>query len=181
MLSLKAKRSLVKKEAAKYAGIARKFRADSLKLGVKLCAGGTQIYRFSHPVYEEFIQPLLEEAEKIAKKNGFNVLFQVQTPMETMPYFTSCLASIDMSSASPTMKDCVELIQSRPVAKLDSKGEPIYTEKEKPLFNETTIELAAKAIYAQWKDEHGFVEWFDGGNSNKQVMARSIAKSFISP
>ncbi len=41
------------------------------------------------------------------------------------------------------------------------------------------MELAAKAIYDQWADQLGWVEWVPGGNSLNQDEARSIARAAL--
>lgn len=122
-----AKRTLVKKQAKKLEHQAAKFREDSLKLSSQLTVAGRNIYKSGkHPVYEELIEPLLERAAGIANFYGFNALFQVQTPVEGMPHFTSCLGTIDSDTVSPTMKGCVELIEKRPV--IGKVGDSLITE-----------------------------------------------------
>jgi len=114
-LEARAKRTLAKKQAKKLEHQAAKFREDSLKLGSQLSVAGQNIYKINHPAYEELILPLLERAASIAAFYGFNALFQVHTPFEEQPLFTSCIGTLNEETITPTMRGCIELIEKRPV------------------------------------------------------------------
>lgn len=111
----RAIRSGAKREAKKLAKQAAKFRADALAAGIALHQMGNHPYTKHHPVYEEMILPLLEEAAKIASNAGFDVLFQVRTPLSTEPNFTHAIGGFqDEKNLTPTMKAQVDLIRARP-------------------------------------------------------------------
>lgn len=42
------------------------------------------------------------------------------------------------------------------------------------------VELTAKYIYSSWKDQEGYKEWVENGNSNKQEEARQFARVRLS-
>lgn len=112
----RAIRSGAKHQAKKLAKQAGKFRADALAAGLKLHEMGNHPYTKHHPVYEEMILPLLEEAAKIASNAGFDILLQVRTPLSTEPNFTHAIGSFkDENNLTPTMKAQVDLIRQRPV------------------------------------------------------------------
>ncbi|UIS24656.1 hypothetical protein S21ZY_094 [Pseudomonas phage ZY21] len=111
----RAIRSGAKREAKKLAKQAGKFRADALAAGLQLHQMGARPYNKHHPVYEEMVMPLLEEAARIASNAGFDVLLQVRTPLHTEPNFTHCIGSFqDDKNLTPTMKAQVDLIRARP-------------------------------------------------------------------
>jgi hypothetical protein len=111
----RAIRSGAKREAKKLAKQAGKFRADALAAGLKLHEMGAVPYTKHHPVYEEMIMPLLEEAAKIASNAGFDILLQVRTPLHSEPNFTHAIGGFqDENNLTPTMKAQVDLIRARP-------------------------------------------------------------------
>lgn len=111
----RAIRSGAKREAKKLAKQAGKFRADALAAGLKLHEMGSRPYTKHHPVYEEMVMPLLEEAARIASNAGFDILLQVRTPLHTEPNFTHCIGGFqDENKLTPTMKAQVDLIRARP-------------------------------------------------------------------
>lgn len=105
------------REAKKLAKQAGKFRCDALAAGMKMSnLGGKCPYAKHHPVYEELIMPLLEEAANIAANAGFDILIQVRTPLEGAPDFTQAIGGFqDENKLTETMKGCVDLIKARPV------------------------------------------------------------------
>lgn len=120
----RAIRSGAKRQAKKLALQAGKFRADALAAGIKQTELGATIYTKHHPIYEEMILPLLEEAAKIASNAGFDILMQVRTPLSTEPNFTHAIGGFqDEDNLTPTMKAQVDLIRARPVLGGD-KGFP---------------------------------------------------------
>lgn len=131
-LEAKAKRLLLKKEAKRLERAAAKFRKDALKIGADLEVSGTRVYQAVHPVYQDMILPLLEEAARIANLYGFNALYQTHTPMPGVEQFTSVLGSIDSRNVTPTMKSCVDLIQKRPVIARTRGGLITETQEEPP-------------------------------------------------
>lgn len=44
----------------------------------------------------------------------------------------------------------------------------------------TIVEAIAKKIYERWYAQPGYVSWQEGGNSDKQELARDTAKSTLS-
>lgn len=181
ILEAKATRRLHKKSAADHARQAAKFRMDSLKLGCELAQVGESPYKASHPVYEELILPLLNQAVQIANKYGFNTLYQTQTPVEGMPNYTHMLGAADSSTISETMKAQLDLIHSRPETKIDKHGKPMAVTQETPFANETAIELMAQVLYESWAEERGYVPWVKGGNSTMQDQARSEIRTALKP
>lgn len=139
ILEAKSLRKLHKKSASDHARQAAKFREDSLKLGCHLAQAGENPYKSGtdHPVYAELILPLLQQAAQIGAKHGFNVLFQVQTPLEGFPHFTHCIGSMNEETVSPTMKGCVELIQARP-AYVRKGGQLVAEPRTEPLLKSDT-------------------------------------------
>ena len=120
----RAIRSGAKRQAKKLAAQAGKFRADALAAGIKQTELGATVYTKHHPIYEEMILPLLEEAAKIASNAGFDILMQVRTPLSTEPNFTHAIGGFqDEDNLTPTMKAQVDLIRARPVLSGD-KGFP---------------------------------------------------------
>lgn len=177
-LEAKALRKLHKKSAADHARQANKFREDSMKLGAQLTVSGDLIYKTDHPVYDELILPLLNQAVQIANKYGFNTLFQTQTPLPGMPNYTHMIGSSDSRTISPTLKGCIELVQSRPEAKMNKDGTTMLTTEEKPFANDTAIELMAQMYYESWEEsDPEFMKWVSGGNSIKQDQARQEVRA----
>lgn len=112
----RAIRSGAKREAKKLAKQAGKFRADALAAGLQLHQMGARPYNKHHPVYEEMVLPLLEEAARIASNAGFDIFMQVRTPLSGQPNFTHCVASFqDQNNLTPTMKAQVDIIRARPI------------------------------------------------------------------
>ena len=145
ILEAKATRRLHKKSAADHARQAAKFRMDSLKLGCELAQVGSNPYKTVHPVYDELIQPLLMQAAEIGKKYGFNMLFQVHTPMPGMERFTSCIGSLDKEKLTPTMAECVKIIEATPT--FVSKNGKLTTEpRVQPLVPDATPPEASEDL-----------------------------------
>ncbi|UKL14996.1 hypothetical protein hairong_091 [Pseudomonas phage hairong] len=176
VLEAKALRKLHKRQAADHARQAAKFRYDSMKLGCELAMAGENIYKNNHPVYDELILPLLNQAVQIANKYGFNTVFQTQTPVPEMPNFTHMLGAADSRTISPTLQGCLDFINSRPEAKIDKNGKPMVTGEEKPFANAIAIERMAQLLYESWAEERGYVAWVPGGNSTKQDEARMAVR-----
>jgi hypothetical protein len=126
----KAKRKLLQKQAREHDRQARKFRQDAMKLGCELAVAGENLYNKHHPVYEELIMPLLDEAARLANKYGFNVLYQTHTPLPGQPMYSHAIGSMDSRTVTPTMKACVDLIQARP--KLSSTAAELITDRAEP-------------------------------------------------
>lgn len=176
VMQSKATRKLLKKSASDHAREAARFREDSLREGARLTEAGVQIYKDSHPIYEELILPLLNQAVQIANKYGFNVLYQTQTPTPEMPEYTHAFASANSKTITPTMQGCIDLIHSRPTVKRNSDGTLIHTTPEKPFANETARELMAQMLYEQRVKEKGYVRWVPRGNSTMQDQARDTVR-----
>lgn len=172
VMQSKATRKLLKKSASDHAREAARFREDSLREGARLAEAGVQVYKDSHPIYEELILPLLNQAVQIANKHGFNVLYQTQTPTPEMPEYTHAFASANSKTITPTMQGCIDLIHSRPTVKRNSDGTLIHTTPEKPFANDTARELMAQLLYESWAEERLYVPWVPGGNSTMQDHAR---------
>lgn len=179
ILEAKATRRLHKKSATNHARQAAKFRMDSLKLGCDLAGVGESPYKTSHPVYDELILPLLNQAAQIANKYGFNTLYQTQTPLPEMPNFTHMLGAADSRTISTTMKAQLDLIHSRPETKIDKNGKPMNITQETPFANETAIELMAQMLYETWAEERGYVPWVPRGNSTMQDQARQQVRDAL--
>lgn len=175
VLEAKALRRLHKKSAADHARQAAKFREDSMKLGAQLSVAGASIYSKHHPVYEELVLPLLNQAAQIANKYGFNVLYQTHTPLPGEPNYTHAIGSMNSETITPTMQACVDLIQTRPAIKVKD-GMVIPASREKPFANATAIERMARLLYESWAKESGYVAWVPGGNSMKQDEARMTVR-----
>lgn len=165
-------RKLHKRDASDHARLAAKAREQSMKLGAQLTVVGEGVYKLGHPVYEELIQPLLNQAAQIGSKYGFNTLFQTQTPLPGMPNYTHTIGAADSRTISTTMQGCIDLISSRPELKIDKHGNPIQTSKEKPFANEAAREVMAQLLYESWADEREYTAWVPGGNSTMQDEAR---------
>ena len=111
----KAKRTLARRQAKKLLLQATRFRCDALTAGYHAQQLGAKVYS-KHPVFEELILPLLEEAARIAANAGFDILYQTRTPVDGEPNFTHAFGGFkDEKSLTPTMKACVDLIKERPV------------------------------------------------------------------
>lgn len=110
----KAKRTLLRRQSVKLSKQAAKFRFDALKQGCLATEAGSKIYTKHHPVYEELILPLLEEAKKIALEYGFDIMFQTRTPIPGAENFTHGIVGIQ-GEPTPTMQACLDLIKARPV------------------------------------------------------------------
>jgi hypothetical protein len=117
----KAKRTLARRQAAKLAKQAAKFRLDALQAGCDVHDQGGRVYTDSHPVYNELIEPLLKEVTLICQAQGFDFLLQVRTPMTDHPNLTMALCGIK-DQPTPTMNEQLELIKARPqIVKKDGK------------------------------------------------------------
>ncbi|ATW58030.1 hypothetical protein CNR34_00097 [Pseudomonas phage nickie] len=111
----KALRTLSRRQARKLAAQAAKHRCDAMKHGANATVAGGKIYTKHHPIYEELILPLLEEATRIASNAGFDILLQVRTPLISEPNFTHAIGGFqDEKNLTPTMKGCIDLIRKRP-------------------------------------------------------------------
>jgi hypothetical protein len=112
----RAIRSGARKQGKKLLHQATKFHEDALRAGCKLNQLGASPYKDKHPAYEELVLPLLEQASRLCAVLGFDVLFQVRTPIPGEPNFTACVAGFqNEKSLTPTMKAQIDLIQQRPV------------------------------------------------------------------
>jgi hypothetical protein len=109
---LRAKRALFLKKARELEKQAAKFRVDALQAGCQLHELGEHQY-VRHPAYQDLVYPALRQARNISINAGFDILFQVRTPLAGNPDWTEGIAGVH-NEPTETMGKCIELIKARP-------------------------------------------------------------------
>lgn len=79
--------------------------------GIDLLRAGHVVYD-KHPAYQDSIEFLLTEARHMCLLAGFDLMFQVRTPMPGEPNMTEAMVGVH-DEATPTMQAMIEMIRDR--------------------------------------------------------------------
>ena len=122
------------------------------------------------------------EEQAFDAANRIKLMIQETAPKDVVQLNEFILSVITEVLVDTVTASCEQLVAEN--ARLSAACQPVtatLTLYDGDLLPASSVEVeaAAKAIYAGWEHQPGYLPWVDGGNSEKQCEARRLARKAI--